>query len=112
MEDNHKGLAAAIIKQTIEDYQTAKNYEAKAIRKSNEINRQIRAEPKLVIELDGELDRFENTRTKAHHLRKEAEVFFKGEWFESLCELIELDPDYVRRKIKIIREGFHGRAGT
>jgi hypothetical protein len=111
MDDTYRGLVAAIIKQTIEDYQDAKRDEAKASRKASEIYRRIKAEPQLAAKLDREIDGVETERTNAHRQRKEAELFLRGEWFEDLCEFIELDPDYVRRKIKLIREGFHERAG-
>jgi predicted nucleic acid-binding Zn-ribbon protein len=103
MNENYRGLAAAVIRQAVDDYRNAKKNEAKISKQKVELEKRIKENPENIQELSSKLQKLEKKQSFEYSNRKKAEAFFKGKWFEDLCGFIDLDPDYVRRKIKVLK---------
>ena len=108
-ESCYRALAAAIIKSAVDDKKLARQRMKKEeyqgiIRKINTIERFLRnnhdISDKDFIKLQNELKDLRGRKNIIERPIREAERFFKSEWFEALSEFINMNPDYMRDRLK------------
>jgi len=100
-----RSLAAAIIRQAVDDLKAAPNEISRYTETIKRLEQQLSSETNAntLKKLSVQINDWKSMRNQAVYRKNEVLAFFRGQWFEALAEMINLDPDMIRDELKIAR---------
>jgi len=93
-----RSLAAAIIRQAVDDLKAAPNEISRYTETIKRLEQQLSSETNVntLKKLSVQINEWESMRNQAVYRKNEVLAFFRGQWFEDLAAMINLDPDMIR----------------
>lgn len=108
-ESSYRALAAAVIKSAVDERKVTRQsmkrekYQS-IVGQINSLERFLEHDctisGKKIVELEEKIRMLKGEKKLLEEPLRETERFFKSEWFETLSDFLNMNPDYMRDRLK------------